>query len=168
VIAFQATIELNNINPYVLVSADRATELKAGWKKPLPVLVRVNGKPEEPWRINMMPIGDGSFYLYLSGVVRKASNTAVGDTVDIELEFDSDYRAGPTDPMPHQMQVALTKDPLAKERWEALTPSRQKEVLRYFASLKSAEAVERNIDKFMRTLTATQERFMARTWEHGK
>ncbi len=43
----------------------------------------------------MMPIGDGSFYLYLHGSVRKASNTKVGDKVSVEIEFDSEYQNGP-------------------------------------------------------------------------
>ena len=62
---FKAVIEINNINPYVLVNAEQASHLKQGWRKPMPVCVRINGEPKTPWRINMMPIGDGSFYLYL-------------------------------------------------------------------------------------------------------
>lgn len=51
---FRFVIELRGINPYVLVSAEllvsaeRAARLRKGWRKPLPVLVRVNGKPEMP------------------------------------------------------------------------------------------------------------------------
>src|SRR5689334_4525566 len=93
---FKATIEIRGINPYVLVSAARAQKIKASWKKPMPVLVRINGKPNEPWHINMMPVGDGSFYLYLHGDVRKASKTKVGDRADIEVEFDDGYKGGPT------------------------------------------------------------------------
>jgi hypothetical protein len=56
--------------------------------------VRINGKPEKAWRINMMPVGDGSFYLYLHGDIRKASGTAVGDRVRVEMEFDPAYKNG--------------------------------------------------------------------------
>src|SRR6267142_5890395 len=97
---FRSLIEINNINPYVLVSAKRAARLQKGWRKPLPVRVRVNGRPEKPWRINMMPAGDGSFYLYLHGDVRKASKTKVGDKVDAEVAFDTKYKNGPMHPMP--------------------------------------------------------------------
>jgi len=72
---FKSEIKIYLGNPYILVSAARAKALKEGWKKPLPVLVRINGQPEKAWRINMMPIGNGSFYLYLHGDVRKASKT---------------------------------------------------------------------------------------------
>lgn len=66
-------MEIRGINPFVLVSAARATRLKTEWRKPLPVLIRVNGHPNgKPWRINMMPAGNGSFYLYLHESVRRA------------------------------------------------------------------------------------------------
>jgi hypothetical protein len=58
-------MKIHGVNPYVLVNAERASELKPGWRKPVPVLVRIKGKPEEPWSINMMPVVDGSFRLYL-------------------------------------------------------------------------------------------------------
>jgi hypothetical protein len=92
---FTAKILLKGINPYVLVSAARAARIKKNWKKPMPILVQVNGKPEPAWRINMMPAGDGSFYLYLAGVVRKASGTQVGDRVEISIAFDGGYKNGP-------------------------------------------------------------------------
>src|SRR6185295_10868735 len=95
-LSFRAKIRINGVNPFVTVSAARANKLKPGWRKPLPVLVRVNGHPRaKPWRINLMPIGDGSFYLYLHGDVRRASGSGVGDTVELELEHDAAYRGGP-------------------------------------------------------------------------
>ncbi len=69
-------MKIRGINPYVLVSAVRARKIKPQWRRPLPVLVRINGHPKKtPWRINMMPVGDGSFYLYLHESVRHASET---------------------------------------------------------------------------------------------
>jgi hypothetical protein len=62
---FVSIIKIRDGNPYIYVNAARARAVKPGWRKPLPVLVRINGKPTKPWRINMMPVGNGSFYLYL-------------------------------------------------------------------------------------------------------
>jgi len=161
---FRATIEINNINPYVLVSARRAAQIQKRWRKPLPVRVRVNRQPEKPWHINMMPIGDGSFYLYLHGYVRKASNTKVGDTVTVELEFDDKYRRGPAHPMPSWFRQALAQNRNAKQAWSRLIPSRQKEILRYFSHLKSPEAQARNLQRAMHVLSGSKGRFMARFW----
>jgi Domain of unknown function (DUF1905)/Bacteriocin-protection, YdeI or OmpD-Associated len=161
---FRSVIEINNINPYVLVSAERVARLRKGWRKPLPVRVRVNGEPKKAWRINMMPVGNGSFYLYLHGDVRKASGTKVGDTVTVELEFDDEYRSGPAHPMPAWFRVALDRNRRAKEAWKNLIPSRKKELLRYFARLKSPEAQVRNLERAIHVLSGGKARFMGRVW----
>ncbi len=167
-LTFTAIMQIIDGNPYVLVSAERAQALKPDWRKPLPVLVQINGKPNDPWRINMMPIGDGSFYLYLHGDVRKASNTKVGDKVTVHISFDEEYRNGPMHAMPDWFQDSLQADPKALAAWEALPPSRQKEVLRYFSWLKSEEAQQRNLTKAMQALSGKETRFLARTWKDGK
>src|SRR5882757_9374858 len=87
-LSFTAVIKIRGVNPFILVSAFRANAIRPGWRKPLPVRVRINGKSAKAWRINMMPVGNGSFYLYLHGGIRKASGTTVGDRVCVEIEFD--------------------------------------------------------------------------------
>src|ERR1700674_3953966 len=123
--AFRTVIKIRGVNPFILVSAFRANAIKRGWRKPLPVLVRINGKPAHAWRINMMPMGNGSFYLYLHGDIRKASSTAVGDRVRVEIDFDASYRNGPQHPMPKWFKRALDGNPPAMKSWLALIPSRQ-------------------------------------------
>lgn len=165
---FRSVIQIRGINPYVHVDSKLADRIKADWRKPLPVLVRINGRPEEPWRINMMPTGDGAFYLYLHESVRRASGTKVGDCVTVHICFDPDYRSGPANPVPRWFSAALKKNPAATKAWEALIPSRKKEVLRYFAALKSAEARTRNLQRAIAALSGDEVRFMARTWKNGK
>jgi Bacteriocin-protection, YdeI or OmpD-Associated/Domain of unknown function (DUF1905) len=165
---FYAAIEVRGINPYVHVECETTNRLKAGWRRPMPVLVRVNGRPKKPWRVNLMPRGDGSFYLYLHGSVRKVSGTKVGDRVMVELSFDDSYRAGAGYAMPSWFGAALRTNRRAKEAWNALIPSRKKDILRYFATLKSPEARARNLRRAMEVLSGSQARFMARTWKGGK
>jgi hypothetical protein len=164
---FQAVMKIRGINPYLLVSRARATALQPGWRKPLPVLVRINGRPKAPWKINLMPAGDGSFYLYLHETVRKASGTKVGDRVQVEVAFDAAYRGGPLQPMPPWFRRPLKASPAAFAAWQALTPSRQKEILRYLTALKSPEARARNVVKALRVLAGASERYMARSWQDG-
>ena len=161
---FKSLIEIRDGNPYVLVSAARAKRIKAGWRKPLPVLLQINGQPETPWRINMMPTGSGDFYLYLHGDVRKASRTKVGDTVTVEVRFDAAYKNGPMHPMPSWFRIPLAKNRSAKKAWDALIPSRQKEILRYFSWLKSPAARTRNVERALQVLSGKKGRFMARSW----
>lgn len=164
---FTAVIKIRNGNPFILVSAFRANAIKPGWRKPLPVLVRLNGKPATAWRINLMPAGDGNFYLYLHGDVRKASGTAVGDRVRVEIDFDATYRNGPQHPMPRWFKQALAGNLEARKNWTALIPSRKKEILRYFARLNSRDARARNLAKALHVLSGRTGRFMARAWKNG-
>jgi hypothetical protein len=161
---FKAKIELRGINPYVLVSAARARRIKADWKRPMPVLVQVNGKPDPAWPVNMMPAGEGSFYLYLDGGVRSASGTDVGDMVEVTVVFDDAYRSGPQHEMLPEFALRLDGNPLAKARWDSLSPSLKKEVLRYLATLKSDAARQRNVERAIGVLSGAKERFMARDW----
>jgi hypothetical protein len=160
---FRARIAIATINPYVLVDAARATRLAPGWRKPMPVRIQINGKPDPPWRINLMPIGDGSFTLYLHGDVRKASRTKVDDVVEVAIGFDDDYRGGPQ-PLPNWFAGALARDARASRGWAALTPSRQKELARYLARLKSPAAQARNAKQALHVLAGGMARFMARNW----
>jgi hypothetical protein len=165
---FSSVIRIRGINPYIHVDRMRARRIRKNWHKPLPVLVRINGQPKKPWRINMMPVGDGSFYLYLCESVRNASGTKVGDRVRVELSFDETYTGGPAHPLPSWFSVALEANPQARTAWNDLAPSRKKEVVRYFLALKSAEAKARNLRKIMDALFGKEVRFMARTWSGGK
>jgi hypothetical protein len=154
VLSFRSAIRIREGNPYIPVSAARAKAIKPDWRRPLPVLVRINGQPADAWRINMMPAGDGTFYLYLHGDVRKASNTKVGDRVLVEVAFDAKYRNGPMHPMPPWFDVALRNNPTALANWEALIPSRRKEILRHFSWLKSEAARARNVERALHVLSA--------------
>jgi hypothetical protein len=165
--AFSAAIKIRGVNPFILVSASRAKAIKPGWRKPLPVLVRINGKPRKAWRINMMPAGNGSFYLYLHGDIRRASGTGVGDRVRVDIDFDARYRNGPQHPMPKWFKQALAENPQAMKNWLALIPSRKKEVLRYFASLNSRDAHARNLSRALHVLSGGAGRFMGRAWKDG-
>ena len=107
-------------------------------------------------RINMMPCGDGGFYLYLHGQVRQASKTKVGDRVSVEVWFDADDRGGPAHPMPASFKAALSCMLKAKQAWDSLIPSRQKEILRYFAAPKSPEAKARNIERALQVLAGSR------------
>jgi Bacteriocin-protection, YdeI or OmpD-Associated/Domain of unknown function (DUF1905) len=161
-------IEIVGNNPYVLIPDHVARALRSSWRRPMPVLLQVNGGPDSPWRTNMMPTGTGEFYLYLHGGMRKSARAVVGDTVHLSLRFDDSYRNGPLHSSPDWFEQALAENARAKTSWDALAPSRQKEVLRYFAGLKGDDAKKRNLAQALRVLSGANERFMGRSWVDGK
>ncbi|MDE1865346.1 MAG: DUF1905 domain-containing protein [Candidatus Micrarchaeota archaeon] len=165
---FKSRILITGVNPYVTVNKSRSEYLKSGWRKTIPVLVQLNGAPKKPHRINLVPKGDGSYYLYLNGQIRKASDTKVGDTVSVLLEFDKNYKNGPVHPMYQWFRVPLSRSRRAKISWDSLPPSRQKEILRYFSRLKSEDARKRNVKRAISVLSGREGRFMGRLWKNGR
>lgn len=163
-IRWRARILLRGVNPYVSVRTDRARRLRRAGSGPLPVTVQVNGRPDPAYRTNLMPVRGGGFTLYLNGIVRRASATAVGDVVEIALAFDPEYRSGPAHPVPERMQRALRSNARVRANWEALSPSRQKEVLRYLGQIRSDAVRERNIDRAVFVLNGGRARFLGREW----
>lgn len=165
---FVQVIEIRDGNPYVLVTEQLAQQLRPDWRRPMPVMIQINSKPRKPWHINMIPTGKGSFYLYLHGDVRKASDTKVGDSVTVTVEFDTAYHNGPLTTPPTWFIDTLKTNTTARLNWENLPPSRQKEVVRYFTDLKTEAARERNLKKVIAVLSGDEGRFMARDWKNGK
>ncbi len=167
-IQFAAVIKLRFDNPYILLSKARHAALNRGWNRHIPVLVQLNGNPTPPWKINMMPIGGGRFYLYLHNDIRKPTGTAVGDRVEVTLWFDEAYKGGPLQEIPGYITDVLRKNAVAQANWYALPPSRKKEVVRYFSGLKSAEAIQDNLKRLLHVLSGASERFLARDWHNGR
>jgi uncharacterized protein YdeI (YjbR/CyaY-like superfamily) len=88
----------------------------------------------------------------------KNSPKMVGESIDIGIEFDSADRT--VKPHPEFLQ-ALDQNVEAKHVFDRLSASRQKEIIRYIASLKSADSVTKNVQKAIDFLTG-KNRFVGR------
>ena len=166
-IIFRSQVKIIGVNPYVLVSSEKVAQLKRDWRRPMPVYFQIN-KSERSWQVNLMPVGDGSFRLYLSGDIRKASGLKVGDSLDIAIRFDRKYKNGPQHSMPPWFDIALSQNSLARHGWLMLTPSGKKEILRYFARIKSSEARDRNLHQVLHVLAGGDGRFLGRAWNEDR
>ncbi len=118
-------------------------------KGPIPVCGRVNGADY----IQTLVKYAGAWRLYINGEMLGASGLKVGDIADIEIEFDSRPRLMP---MPVQLEKALENDLAAKDAFEKLPLSRQKEILRYLSSLKTAAVIDKNIERITRQLSGDE------------
>jgi hypothetical protein len=112
---------------------------------PIPVKGTVQGEPFSTTVVKFR----GIWRLYLNTPMRQAAKADVGDQVTIHVQFD---KAPPKVPMPRKFALALSKNKSAKEAFQKLAPSRQKEILRYLNSLKQVETLERNIEKVIQFL----------------
>ena len=145
---FSAKVRKIDINPYVQVPADIILKLQQDAKKekgPIPVKGTLQGKPFSTTVVRFR----GMWRLYLNTPMRRDAHVEVGDQVTVGVRFDGAPR---TVAAPHKFTLALSKNKRAKEAFEKLAPSRQREILRYLNSLKQPETLERNIEKVVQFL----------------
>lgn len=140
---FTAQIFLIGVNPYVLLPpALLQSLLQAAGKDKGPVPVRLRIREKE--FIQTLVKYAGEWRLYLNAPMRQAAGKDVGDKITIGIKHDADERTTPLSP---QLQKALNENKKAKEKFESLPPSRQKEIARYINNLKSEQAVTRNVQR---------------------
>ncbi len=135
------------INPCIVVPARIIAALKkeSGKNQSIPVRASLQGKP---FKANLVRYR-GAWRLYFNGTIRKAADAQPGDRVTVTLVFDPRPR---TVPVPAAFAKALVVNPKAKAAFEALAPSRRKELLRYLSNLKREESLMRNVSRTLRHL----------------
>ena len=118
-------------------------------KGPVPVRGRINGAEF----IQTLVKYAGAWRLYINGPMLSGSDLAVGDVAEIEIEYDPRPREVP---MPQALAAALRKSKTARSAFDRLSPSRKKEIFKYLASLKTAGAVDRNIERVLSHLVGKE------------
>ena len=143
---FAARIEIIGINPYVLVPDEVLDGIFAKAnrnKSPIPVHGLIDGVTFTQTLVRYA----GDWRLYVNTTMLKHSQEHVGDIVALSMDFDPSDRTLPIHPM---LQTALDNDPHARQVFDSLSPSRQHEINRYIANLKTeakaADNVQRAVD----------------------
>lgn len=156
--SFSAEIFMIGINPYVLLPDNILQYLfkKAGKEKGyIPVYLIISKQKF----IQHLVKYAGNWRLYLNTPMRKAAGKDVGDIINIKIDYDANERITP---MHKKFQSALYKNKKAKEKFESLPPSRQKEILRYLNNLKTEETLQKNILRAINFLNG-KENFVGRS-----
>lgn len=172
ILKFTEKISIINGNPYVRPPERILQEIfKQAEKNTSPITIkgRINGAEFQQSLVKYQ----GDWRLYVNIIMAKAAKISfsksiseiVGRSAIFEIEFNPKPQVYKMTPF---LRKSLEDNPVARENWENLTPSRKKEILRYFSWLKSDEAKERNLKKIMEVLTGKEARFMARSWKNGK
>ena len=150
--SFSAKIQIIGVNPFVLLPTAVLKDVfqKAGKDKgAIPIKIKI----EKHDFIQNLVKYSGKWRLYLNGPMRKAAGKDVGDTIDIQIDFDPKPRLTP---MHLKLKKAFKENPNAKKAFEKLSPSRQKEILRYINFLKSEESVDKNVQRAIAHLIGKQ------------
>ena len=146
--SFSRRIIKLGINPCVDVPHTIMLELfrQAGRSKgPIPVGGKLNGMRFKQTAVRYR----GRWRLYLNAPMRLDAGIDVGDIAHVSMKFDPQPRKVPMNP---KLGRALARNKQAKKAFTNLTPSRQKEILRYLNSMKTEESAERNVKKVIRQL----------------
>ena len=105
-----------------------------------------------PFEQTLVPVKKSPYRLYVNGIMLKGSAAKVGDTVKFSIAQTTAKRKDVT--MLPELKRKLASAKLSSA-FDMLTPSRQKEILRYLNYLKTKEARDRNIKKVLDALRST-------------
>ncbi|MCL9805847.1 YdeI/OmpD-associated family protein [Flavobacterium amniphilum] len=152
---FKTDLKLIGINPFVFVPDEILQEIFREFGKDkgqIPIKGTVNGDSYKQTLVRY----SGEWRLYINTVMLSRSPQRIGEIIEIEIAFDPDDRSIIPNP---KLITALNENPEAKKIFESLPPSKQKEIIRYIASLKKEESIDRNIKKAINFLFG-RERFI--------
>jgi len=136
---FTATIYKTGINPCVDVPG-RITAKMHPIKGYIPIKGMIGSYP---FRQTLVPVKEAPYRLFVNGLMLKGAGTKLGSSISFRIEQDDQPR---TVPMPSLLKQKVCSERLTRA-FQALIPSRQKDILRYLGSLKSEEALVRNVNK---------------------
>lgn len=143
---FKAKIYKVGINAVVDVPA-RITKSMKPDKGYMKVKGIINGFD---FKTTLVPVKDAPHRLFVNMIMLKGGNTAVDKTASFSIEqyfatVKKEY------PMLPAVKKQLKENNLLK-KFEQLTGSRKKDILRYLANIKTEETLQKNIDKLIRQL----------------
>jgi len=140
---FIAQLEIIVGNPYVSVPEDilRHLFLKAKKDKgPIPIRGTINGKKYKQTLLKY----SGEWRLYVNMKMLEDSPRRIGELLEVAVEYDPSDRSIKPHP---KFVTALNNNIEAEQVFESLSPSRQKEMIRYIANLKTEDSIDRNVKR---------------------
>ena len=142
---FTTTIQGSGNKTGIEVPEDVVQALDAG-RRP-PVIVTMNG---ESYRSSVAVMG-GRNMVSVSAANRELTGVAAGDTVEVDLELDTEPR---TVEIPDDLAAALDAEPEAKAFYGTLNYSSQRRYVEPITDAKTAETRSRRIAKAVEDLKA--------------
>tara|TARA_R110002049_G_scaffold88528_1_gene223278 strand:+ start:2129 stop:2617 length:489 start_codon:yes stop_codon:yes gene_type:complete len=155
--SFTAIIEIIGINPYVQIPETILKEIfvQAGKTKGhIPIKGTVN---KQPYTQTLLKYS-GLWRFYINTTMLKDSPKRIGETIALTIEYDPLDRTI----VPHPKLIeALNKNKEAKIKFDQISPSLRKEIVRYIAYLKTEKSIDYNISRAINFLLG-KERFIGR------
>ncbi|HOX81833.1 MAG TPA: YdeI/OmpD-associated family protein [Chryseolinea sp.] len=141
--SFSAEIKIIGINPYVSISEKILKALFKDANKSkgaIPISGTIN---EIPYLQTLVKYA-GEWRLYINTTMLKDSPKRIGEIIKVKISFDSKERIIKVHPL---LKKALEKNKTAKAVFENISPSSQKEIVRYISNLKTEKSIQTNVTK---------------------
>lgn len=154
---FKAELNIIGINPFVFVPLEILAEIFKAFGKEkgqIPVCGLVNGEPYKQTLVKY----SGDWRLYINTVMLSKSPQRIGEIIEVTIAFDTEDRSLTPHP---KLTAALEENKEAKNVFDSLPPSKQKEIIRYIGALKKEENIAENVQRAINFLLG-QERFIGR------
>ncbi len=154
---FKAKLEIIDGNPFVFIPIEVLSKIFIQSKRnksPIPVQGRIN---EKEYKQTLMKYS-GAWRLYVNMKMLKDSPRRIGEHLEIEIEFDPSDRSISPHPA---LTTALAENEKANKVFKSLSPSKQKEIIRYISNLKTKQSIERNVKRAINFLLG-KESFVGR------
>lgn len=107
------------------------------------------------FKTTLIPVKNGLHLLYVNIPMLKGGETALGKTATFTIEQDTSKKVEKDQRMHPDLLKQLKAKKLVEE-FQALTPSRKKDILRYLNQLKAEETIKRNVDNVIGQLERKQ------------
>lgn len=140
---FSAKIDIIGINPFVYLPDNILHKIFVQAQKDkghIPIKGTINNIPYKQTLVKY----SGEWRLYINTTMLKNSPKRIGEIIEVTIVFDPSDRT--IKPHPKLME-ALNNHLEAKSKFDNLTPSMQKEMVRYISSLKTEETRNRIIER---------------------
>jgi hypothetical protein len=125
------------------VDVPREISRKFGSAAHVPVIGTVEGVPV---RTTLVSRGKGSYRMAIHGDIRKKLRVDSGAVVEIAIQLDEESREPE---LPPALVLALRNAPKAQRRFQAVTTALRRQIVRYLIAVKSQEALERRVSRFV-------------------
>lgn len=141
--SFNATIDIIGINPYILIPEIILSKIfiQAGKDKGyIQIKGTINNLPYQQTLVKYRSL----WRLYINITMLKNSPKRIGETIEVTIEYDPSDRTIVAHP---KFTQALNNNIIAKTKFDRLSPSAQKEMVRYISFLKTEENRNRIIER---------------------
>lgn len=142
-VTFTAELAIIDGNPFVSLPPAILNDVfeDAGRSKgPIQVRGTINQRPYQQTLVKFR----GAWRLYVNMKMLDDSPRRIGEAIEATVDFDPSDRGI----KPHRALLAmLDANPTAREVFDGMAPSRQKEIVRYLDGLKTEESVDRNVQR---------------------